>query len=80
MQKTTKRLTAAVALALGGGMLFQTGGLSGCTTFASQGALSAVDFCFLFDCNGGLLLRPCGNPVVLEDDLLQDCPQVGGGV
>lgn len=79
MRRTTKRLTTAAALALSGGMLFQTGGVQGCTTFAAQGAVSAVNFCLLFDCNGGLLVRPCGDPATNVDDILQDCPQVAEG-
>lgn len=78
MRRAAKRLTAVAALALGGGMLFQTSG-GGCITFASTGALSGINFCFLFDCNGGGLFRPCGDPTTNADDLLQDCPQVGTG-
>ncbi len=43
----------------------------------TEGALSSIDFCYIFDCQGGFLggaIQPCGDPSTTADDLLVDCP------
>jgi len=64
-----------------GGIGFTRNGLGGnCQprNFFTNGALTSVDFCYLLDCQNGFLggaIQPCGNPNVLGDELLVDCPQ-----
>ena len=43
----------------------------GCTDYYAAGALTAIDFCSVFNCEGGTFIDLCGtNP------LLADCPEV----
>ncbi len=68
-----KGLAIMGAIGLCGGVLFQT---PGCATFGLQSALAALDFCAILDCQNGLfggLIRPCGSPLSVEDDILADC-------
>ena len=69
------------ALAMGGSVVYQAS--SGCGGFALEGALSAVDFCAIVDCqSGGGVISLCGSPNSTADDVLADCPNfdnAGGG-
>ncbi len=78
------RLTGvAVALMLGGTILISGPG-TGCSSFIAEGALVAADFCFIFDCQNGLLggaVDPCTDEPVADDPfvlpggpLFTDCP------
>ncbi len=82
-----KRLTW-LAIMLGSGVLFggigftRTGLDTACLGFGANGALSGVDFCFIFDCNNPILPL-CGDQASADDNLLVDCPGgnplAGGG-
>lgn len=40
----------------------------------TEGVLTSIDFCYIFDCQGGFLggaIQPCG-----QNPLLVDCPNV----
>jgi hypothetical protein len=79
MQRRTRRIWIWLALILGGATVFQTVGFStnggaisgGCRDFALNGVSSAVDMCFLLDCQSGFfggLVNPCDpqNPALLD--------------
>jgi hypothetical protein len=73
----------------GGATLFQEfpftgtggGGYFGCTRFATNSVGTAIDFCYLLDCENGFfggLVDPCADPSA--GAWLLDCPNgVGGG-
>jgi len=79
-----KKISAiAGSLALGGYLMASPN--TGCTSFLGESALVAADFCFIFDCQNGLLggtIDPCsgigsGNQTVEGDNaqpLFTDCP------
>lgn len=69
-----KRLALAAVLAVGGAVVLQAP--ANCNTLAATTVVSAIDFCSVIDCQGGLfggLIRPCGSPTSTADDLLADC-------
>jgi hypothetical protein len=79
------RWLTAVLLA---GTLFQQ---TTCTTqnnaygtfprLVENGALTSIDFCYIFDCQGGFLggaIQPCGDPNTTADDLFVDCTVPAG--
>jgi hypothetical protein len=75
MRSRSRRIAAAIALLAGGGWLL-TGPNTGCGSFLLQSAVSAADFCFIFDCQNGILggtFDPCAG----ENPLLADCPEQG---
>lgn len=67
-------------LVAGGGFLF--GGQStSCLTFSAETAASSANFCFIFDCQNGILggtLDPCSETRDVNGDLIPptflDCP------
>ena len=71
------------SLVAGGGFLFGTQSTS-CLSFAGESFLASGDFCFIFDCQNGLLggtIDPCtdepssgGTFVMPGGDLFTDCP------
>ncbi|HSW44036.1 MAG TPA: hypothetical protein VLM89_00520 [Phycisphaerae bacterium] len=81
MKHRTTRILMWLALGLGGSTVFQTIGFTnssgavsgGCRDFSLNGATSAVDMCFLLDCQNGFfggLIDPC-DP---QKPALLDCP------
>jgi hypothetical protein len=91
MSGTFKRRVARFAVLLSSGMLFGGIGFTntavpggGCSSFATNGVLSSVDFCYLLNCDNGFLggvVQPCGDPDSVLDDYLVDCPGgLGGGL
>jgi len=61
MRSRKNRLIAAIGIIAGGGLLLGSPGAS-CTSFFGKSALQATDFCFIFDCQNGLLggtIDPC---------------------
>lgn len=74
--------------ALMAGVLPQLGTCSGVDNaymtlprFGAEGALASIDFCYIFDCQGGFFggaIQPCGDPTTTADDLLVDCPGFAG--
>lgn len=79
MRQAFKRFGVAAMLVAGGGLLLAG---NGCITFLGESTLSAGDFCFVFDCQNGILggtIDPCvratdsnGNAL---PPLLMDCPE-----
>ncbi len=78
------RLTGiTVALALSGAFLTAGPG-AGCVSFFAESALVATDFCFIFDCQNGLLggtVDPCTDEPPSDEafafpggPLFTDCP------
>ncbi len=85
------RLTGiTVALALSGAFLTAGPG-TGCVSFFAESALVATDFCFIFDCQNGLLggtVDPCPNQTLFDGEavftpptgpVFWDCPNVPVG-
>jgi len=79
MRWRTRRIWIWLALILGGATVFQTVGFTtssgavsgGCRDFALNGVASAVDMCYLLDCESGFfggLVDPCDpqNPALLD--------------
>jgi len=74
----------AAGLIAGGGFLMSGPGTS-CTSFVGESALVATDFCFIFDCQNGILggtIDPCsgvgsGSSTVegtTQPPFFTDCP------
>ncbi len=60
------------ALVAGGGLLFAAPN-TGCLSFMAESAVEATDFCFIFDCQNGILggtIDPCSG----DNPLFADCP------
>lgn len=89
MRSRFARVTAVSAIMSAGGFLMLSNNL-GCESFAAETLLTTIDFCFIFDCQGGVLggiVQPCeqgfgtnsptgGNtePPVQSGPALADCP------
>lgn len=84
MNQRTMRSFRWLIMLLAGATLFQTAaftgangiGGGGCTTFTTNGVLTSVDFCYIFDCQSGFLggaVQPCGDPNSTADDIFVDC-------
>jgi len=80
MGSHARRALAMVGLALGGAYLLAGPGTN-CASYLAESALTATDFCFIFDCQNGILggtIDPCasGNGV---GPLFADCPSANAG-
>ncbi len=53
MRSHKHRFSKAVAMTLGGGLLFAGPG-TGCFSFALEASLESLDFCFILDCQNGV--------------------------
>ena len=56
-----RRTAKTAALVIGGGFLMAGPG-TGCLEFVAESGLETLDFCFIFDCQNGLLggtIDPC---------------------
>lgn len=74
MRSHSRRLAVLAGIAAGGGFLL-TGPNTGCMSFMAKSAVTATDFCFIFDCQNGILggtIDPCSG----EQPLFADCPTV----
>ncbi len=78
MRLAAKRFAMTAALLAGGSFLLAG---NGCITFLGESALSAGDFCFVFDCQNGILggtIDPCATSNDSEGNALPplfvDCP------
>lgn len=61
MRKGLRKAALGVALVAGSGVLL-TGPATSCTSFTGRSLLVAADFCFIFDCQNGILggtVDPC---------------------
>jgi hypothetical protein len=77
-------VAAVAGLMAAGGFLLAAPG-SGCSSFTADSLLVSTDFCFIFDCQGGILggtVNPCsgvgsGDQTIEGDQslpLFTDCP------
>lgn len=84
MRKRSRRIAMFLGLIASGGMVLAGPG-TGCNTFLGESLLVAADFCFIFDCQNGLLggtVDPCsgagnGNLTIeggTADPIFMDCP------
>lgn len=85
MRSRLRAVAMSVGLALGGAFLMAVSG-SSCSTFAGEALFSQADFCFIFDCQNGILggtIDPCaraGSDVGGRDlPLFIDCPDFTAG-
>ncbi len=77
MRSRSRRVLAGVGLLLAGWLLVSGPG-TGCTSFMKESALTTADFCFIFDCQNGILggtIDPCAglNGQSGEEPLFTDC-------
>ncbi len=80
MRTHSRRIMTAVGLALGGAFLFSGAG-TGCMSFTAESGLTSTNFCFIFDCQNGILggtIDPCAG-IGIDDrsgqePMLVDCP------
>lgn len=89
MRSRIHRIGMAAAMTLGGGLLFAGPG-TGCGSFLVETALATADFCFIFDCQNGILggtIDPCppldatsGESVLTPPTgpIFVDCPEISG--
>jgi len=80
IRKRVVRTLVALGLVASGAYLM-AGGTMACGSLAGESALSAVDFCFMFDCTNGAvggLIDPCGTVGVDPDDADSDSAIIGG--
>ena len=86
MASRSRRIAPVVGLLLVGAYLLAGPGM-GCMSFTAESILSSADFCFIFDCQNGILggtIDPCssaGSVLVAAGDerpLFTDCPQLTG--
>lgn len=62
MRRTLRRFAAAAAIFGAGGMMMQSPNFA-CESFVGESLFTAVDACFIFDCNNGAfggVFQPCG--------------------
>ena len=82
MRLSARKVGAFLTLAAGGGYLLAGPG-TGCSSFALETAAASTDFCFIFDCQNGILggtIDPCAAPTgtgqfpTATGPLFVDCP------
>lgn len=80
MRLVSRAVAIGVSLALGGAILMSGPG-TGCTSFLSESAVTSTDFCFIFDCQNGILggtIDPCAGTETGDRSgelpLFTDCP------
>lgn len=84
MRSRIRRIIPAIGLALGGAFVLSGPG-TGCVSYMAESILETADFCFIFDCQSGILggtIDPCtgagGRVEGAEDPLFSDCPELQG--
>ncbi len=82
MRSRSRRILRGVGLLLAGWLLISGPGTS-CTSYMMKSALTTADFCFIFDCQNGILggtIDPCAglNEQSGEQPLFTDCPGFEG--
>lgn len=80
MRVVSRAVAIGAGLALGGAILMSGPG-TGCSSFIGESGLTSTDFCFIFDCQNGILggtIDPCAGTGVGdrsgEQPLFTDCP------
>ena len=80
-RKRVIRTAVAISLVASGAYLCTSGPLA-CGSLGAEGALSAIDFCFMFDCTNGAvggLIDPCAIVGVDPEDTTSDAIGTYGG-
>lgn len=75
MRLSARKAIALLSLVAGGGYLMSGPG-TGCGSYVAESTLTATDFCFIFDCQNGILggtIDPCATTGT-QGPLLADCP------
>lgn len=75
MRLTARKVGAFLTLAAGGGYLLAGPG-TGCSSYMGESTLVATDFCFIFDCQNGILggtIDPCASGD--QGPFFADCPE-----
>ncbi len=80
MRSRSRAIAMGLALIVGGAFLMSGPGTS-CSSYLGNTALTATDFCFIFDCQNGLLggtVDPCAGLGTGDSSgelpLFTDCP------
>lgn len=80
MRSHSRPFIFAGGLLLAGATLFSGPG-TGCSSFIGETALTLTDFCFVFDCQNGILggtVDPCAGTDIAdqsgEQPIFTDCP------
>ncbi len=78
MRRSARRVVTFLTLAAGGGYLMAGPG-TGCGSYVLESGLASTDFCFIFDCQNGILggtIDPCASTgdEPGQGPLLADCP------
>ena len=80
MKRRWRQKMMVAGLIGSGGFLFGAQGTS-CLSFTGESVLSSADFCFIFDCQNGILfgtIQPCSRQTDANGDdippLFVDCP------
>jgi len=72
MRTRSRKVIAAISLLAASGFLTSGPG-SSCSSYVGQTSFVDLDFCFIFDCQNGILggtIDPC----TTQDPLFEDCP------
>ena len=84
MRKRLHRVFIAAGCLSAGGFLLAGPG-TGCSSFLTESALTSAEFCFIFDCQNGLLggsIDPCSGADPADQSgelpLFTDCPGFQG--
>lgn len=75
MRGLKRRWLLYLAMAAGGGTVFQAGSNGAYVRCAGDASLTSINFCFVFDCQNGAFggaIEFCGDEP--GDDLFADCP------
>lgn len=80
MRSRSRAIAVGVSLVLGGATLLSGPGTS-CSSYLAQTGLTTTDFCFIFDCQNGILggtIDPCAGLGADDNSgelpLFTDCP------
>lgn len=75
MRLSARKAIALLSLVAGGGYMMSGPG-TGCASYVAESTLTSTDFCFIFDCQNGILggtIDPCATTDT-QGPLLADCP------
>jgi len=75
MRLSKRRIGAFLTLAGAGGYMLAGPG-TGCTSYLGESTATATDFCFIFDCQNGILggtIDPCADSG--QGPFFADCPE-----
>lgn len=90
MRKRAIRRAVSAAILVGAGGFVVSGPGTSCTSFFVESSLESANFCFIFDCQNGILggtFDPCSGVgsgdqtvegVTTGEQFFTDCPTTGG--